>query len=143
MFGNTYVFAISQLRSHHEHLIQANEDDTDNPLMLKTTAKWKREETSLWEIVWEIVAMTLNVANPFALDTNYISSLPVEESILLSGALTDFLQTVWLQAEPSVPFVNDVYTDIKWLQERHLEMISEFSAKSIKMKEIASSSNVY
>lgn len=51
--------------------------------------------------------MTSNPKNPFQLDFDYIDKLPVEESILLTGSLLAFLENMWIQANPSINFVND------------------------------------
>ncbi|KAG0177243.1 hypothetical protein DFQ29_005062 [Apophysomyces sp. BC1021] len=100
------VFLVAGYARYKCPYVWTTENDTDNPLMLKTTTKWKTQETALWEIIWEIIAMTADVANPLALEKSYIDNLPIDESISLSGALVDFLQTVWIQAEPDVPFVD-------------------------------------
>ena len=39
--------------------------------------------------------------NPFQVDLQYIDSLAPEEGTLLSAALLNFLETVWLQADPN------------------------------------------
>lgn len=58
-------------------------------------------------MVVEILLMTSNPKNPFQLDFDYIDKLPVEESILLTGSLLAFLENMWIQANPSINFVND------------------------------------
>lgn len=102
---------------------QAEKED-DNPLQLKKTTDWKTKsefyhlptqalilnylllDVSLWEIVTEILYMTTNPDNPFALDFNYIDQLPLEESVLLSGSLLTFLESIWMQADPDIGFAD-------------------------------------
>lgn len=64
-------------------------------------------DVSLWEMVAEILLMTSNPKNPFQLNFDYIDKLPVEESVLLTGSLLAFLENVWIQANPSITFVDD------------------------------------
>lgn len=63
-------------------------------------------DVSLWEIVSEILSMTINPENPFELDFCYIDALPLEEAVLLTGGLVVFLENIWVQADPSIIFVN-------------------------------------
>lgn len=58
-------------------------------------------------MVAEIVTMTSNPKNPFQLDFDYIDKLPIEESVLLTGSLLAFLESVWIQANPSIAFLDD------------------------------------
>jgi hypothetical protein len=61
---------------------------------------------SLWEIVSEILSMTINPSNPFELDFYFIDTLPLEEAVLLTSALLVFLENIWVQADPSITFVD-------------------------------------
>lgn len=61
-------------------------------------------DVALWEIVAEILSMTTSTRNPFELDFNFIDHLPLEESVLLTGSLLEFLETVWVQADPTNTF---------------------------------------
>lgn len=49
--------------------------------------------------------MTIVPDNPFELDFCYIDALPLEEAVLLTGALLVFLENIWVQAAPSIIFV--------------------------------------
>lgn len=122
------------LRSHHEELIHDKEED-DNPLQLLKTTEWKNRNVSLWEIVTEILSMTNNPSNPFELDFEFIDKLPLEENIFLTGSLLAFLEDVYIQADPSTSFVNEVYQDIEKLRTRHLNNMYKYSVKSLQKAE--------
>ncbi|OAD01006.1 hypothetical protein MUCCIDRAFT_112432 [Mucor lusitanicus CBS 277.49] len=122
-----------QLRSHHEQLIRAQPghiEEDDNPLQLQKTNEWKISNVSLWEMVAEIVTMTSNPKNPFQLDFDYIDKLPIEESVLLTGSLLAFLESVWIQANPSIAFLDDVHAEIQVLQSKHIENMYAYSLKN-------------
>jgi hypothetical protein len=63
-------------------------------------------DISLWEIVAEILSMTINPSNPFEIDFDFIDKVPLEEGVLLTGSLLSFLENIWVQADPTVPFVD-------------------------------------
>lgn len=50
--------------------------------------------------------MTINPSNPFELDFYFIDTLPLEEAVLLTSALLVFLENIWVQADPSITFVD-------------------------------------
>lgn len=51
--------------------------------------------------------MTNNPSNPFELDFLFIDKLPLEENILLTGSLLAFLEDIYIQADPNIPFVDE------------------------------------
>lgn len=51
--------------------------------------------------------MTIDPSNPFKLDFYFIDALPLEEAILLTGALLVFLENLWVQADPSITFMDE------------------------------------
>jgi hypothetical protein len=55
--------------------------------------------------VAEILSMTVHPSNPFEVDFDYLDRLPLEESVLLTGSLLAFLESVWVQAEPDVDYI--------------------------------------
>ncbi|KAI8647657.1 hypothetical protein BD408DRAFT_408285 [Parasitella parasitica] len=120
------------LRSHHDQLIRAQPghiEDDDNPLQLQKTNEWKINDVSLWEMVAEVLLMTSNPKNPFQVDFDYIEKLPVEESVLLTGSLLAFLQNVWIEADPSIVFADDLYAEIQALQSRLIDNVYSYSLK--------------
>lgn len=83
-------------------------------------------------MVAEILLMTSNPKNPFQLDFDYIDGLPVEESILLTGSLLAFLENMWIQANPSINFVNDckIYSFLLLLHMLKLQRINSICRNS-------------
>lgn len=63
-------------------------------------------DVSLWEIVAEILSMTINPSNPFEIDFEFIDKVPIEEGVLLTGSLLAFLENVWVQADPNTSFTD-------------------------------------
>lgn len=61
---------------------------------------------ALWEIIAEVLHLVKQPSNPFQVDMAYLDHLPLEEGILLTGALVNFLQTIWLQMQPTVPYAD-------------------------------------
>ncbi|KAI8141655.1 hypothetical protein BJV82DRAFT_670561 [Fennellomyces sp. T-0311] len=116
----------------------AEEDElSDAPLHLETTEMWRRKDVPLWEMVLEVLGlvMTSCPSNPFQLDHAYLEALPVEESVLLTGALLNFLQNIWIQADPSKEFVDAVYEDIKALQTRHLSAMYDYTTLNFNLEQ--------
>lgn len=81
----------------------------------------------LVDIIAEILSQTLDPApeNPFALDHTYYDSLPLEESMLLSGAMVDFLQRLCLR---KYGYTERVLEDLRKLQKRHFHEFDEVLA---------------
>jgi hypothetical protein len=59
-------------------------------------------DVKLWDILAEVVTLSLQPppSNPFAINHAYFDGLPLEESIVLVGAMIDFLQKVYLKNYP-------------------------------------------
>lgn len=116
------------LRSNHKRLIKLQEDqklEEDNPLKLETVANWKTYDIKVWEIMAEVLALALSPApeNPFAIDHTYYDGLTLEESILTTGAMLEFLRKVFLK---NPPYAEAVYKDLAHLQQRHFHDLSEY-----------------
>lgn len=93
------------LRSNHARLVKADEEhpvDADNPVKLDTVARWPDADVNLWEVITEILNMILvpAVANPFAIDHEYLNRLSLEGSVILSAALVDFFLKVLMKRPP-------------------------------------------
>lgn len=61
-------------------------------------------DVALWKMVLEVLVLVMKKPcprNPFQVDLHYIDSLSAEEGALVSAALLNFLETVWLQADPN------------------------------------------
>lgn len=102
-------------------------------------------------MVFEVLTLVMkkpSPRNPFQVDFQYIDSRPPEEGALLSASLLNFLETIWLQADPNLEqdlidqgnlwkegkdgsigltHIHNkiVYEDIKALQLRHVDHVYE------------------
>ncbi|CAG8742646.1 6344_t:CDS:2 [Gigaspora margarita] len=97
------------LRSNHKRLIQLQDDqklETDNPLKLDTIAAWKTQDVKLWDIIAEVITLSLSPPpeNPFEINHSYYDTLPLEECA-----------------------VSTVFEDIKILQQRHFAAFEEMN----------------
>lgn len=62
-------------------------------------------DVALWKMVLEVLTLVMKKPgprNPFQVDLQYIDSRPPEEGALLSASLLNFLETIWLQADPNL-----------------------------------------
>ncbi|CAG8541581.1 12013_t:CDS:2 [Ambispora leptoticha] len=117
------------LRSNHKRLIQLQDNakiETDNPLKLETIAAWKTRDIMLWDIIAEIVTLSLTPSpdNPFEIDHSYYDTLPLEECAVSTGAMADFLQKVYLK---DTSYADKVFEDLKILFQRHFEAFEEMN----------------
>ncbi|KAG0221601.1 hypothetical protein BGX31_009715, partial [Mortierella sp. GBA43] len=115
------------LRSNHKQLIQNNNDqkiEANDPLKLWTISAWRTDDVRLWDIMAEIITLTLSPApiNPFRINHAYFETLPLEECVVATGAMMDFLQRVYMK---DTPYTDAVYSDIKHLQKLHFVMYDE------------------
>ncbi|KAG0262878.1 hypothetical protein BG011_009586 [Mortierella polycephala] len=115
------------LRSNHKRLIQNNHDqkfETNDPLKLTTISSWRTDDIRLWDIMAEIIALTLTPSpiNPFRINHSYFEALPLEECVVATGAMLDFLQKVYMK---DTPYTDAVYADIRHLQKLHFVLYDE------------------
>ncbi|KAF9385755.1 hypothetical protein CPC16_007863 [Podila verticillata] len=115
------------LRSNHKRLIQNNNDqkvEANDPLKLSTISSWRTDDIRLWDIMAEIVTLTLSPSpvNPFRINHAYYDTLPLEECVIATGAMMDFLQRVYMK---DTPYTESVYLDIKHLQKLHFLLYDE------------------
>ncbi|KAF9286914.1 hypothetical protein BGZ74_001201 [Mortierella antarctica] len=115
------------LRSNHKRLIQNNDDqkvEANDPLKLSTISSWRTDDVRLWDIMAEIITLTLSPSpiNPFRINLAYFDTLPLEECVIATGAMMDFLQRVYMK---DTPYTESVYSDIKQLQKLHFLLYDE------------------
>ncbi|KXS15799.1 hypothetical protein M427DRAFT_56370 [Gonapodya prolifera JEL478] len=125
-YGKPFVW----LRSHHNRLLQSHGgDNTDSPLTLASTNNWPKADVKLADIVAELVTLALHPppSNPFAIDHAFFDSIPLEESIVLSGAMVDFLSKLYTRRSQ---WSEGVFEDLKILQRRHFTDLNEYVTKS-------------
>ncbi|KAI1319540.1 hypothetical protein EDD11_003810, partial [Mortierella claussenii] len=115
------------LRSNHKRLIQNANDqkvEANDPLKLTTISAWRTDDIRLWDIMAEIITLTLSPSpiNPFRINHAYFEALPLEECVVATGAMMDFLQRVYMK---DTPYTDAVYADIKHLQKLHFALYDE------------------
>lgn len=59
-------------------------------------------DVRLWDIMAEIITLTLSPSpiNPFRINLAYFDTLPLEECVIATGAMMDFLQRVYMKDTP-------------------------------------------
>jgi hypothetical protein len=98
------------------------------PLKLHSTGHWADDDIRLGFILSELVMLTARPNtppdNPFEVDHDYFDHLPIEESILLSAAMIQFLQFACTRSI-AFPFSKRVSEDLRKLQKRHFQELDE------------------
>ncbi|ELT92814.1 hypothetical protein CAPTEDRAFT_65671, partial [Capitella teleta] len=94
-YGSPYVW----VRSNHDRIVRLTgkkDEDRDNPLRLKSTLNWREQDVQPWQIVAELVKLSMFPApsNPFSVDFSYFENLPLNNRILASAAMIDVLHKV-------------------------------------------------
>ncbi|GJJ73857.1 hypothetical protein EMPS_06215 [Entomortierella parvispora] len=115
------------LRSNHKRLIQNTDGqkfEANDPLKLGTISSWRTDDIRLWDIMAEIITLTLSPSpiNPFRINHAYFDSLPLEECVVATGAMMDFLRRVYMK---DTTYTDAVYADIKHLQKLHFLLYDE------------------
>lgn len=55
----------------------------------------------MWRIIAEVITMVKpERINPFQIDMDHLDNMRVEEAVLLTGALLDFLCNMWVAMDP-------------------------------------------
>jgi hypothetical protein len=75
-------------------------------------------DIKLVDVIAEIIQKTIQPPpeNPFELDHSYFEQQPVEENMLLTGAMIDFLQKLCLRR---YPYTSRILEDLRKLQKLH------------------------
>ncbi|KAH7051973.1 hypothetical protein BKA57DRAFT_458452 [Linnemannia elongata] len=131
------------LRSNHKRLIQNSNDqkfETNDPLKLSTISSWRTDDVRLWDIMAEIITLTLSPSpvNPFRINLSYYETLPLEECVIATGAMLDFLQRVYMK---DTPYTEAVYADIKHLQKMHFVLYDELHSFLTERQSAAAAAN--
>ncbi|KAI9306986.1 hypothetical protein BJ944DRAFT_262659 [Cunninghamella echinulata] len=131
VYNCPYIYAWK--RSQHRDTIRymINSVETDVPLRLESTILWATKNVALWEMIWELISRVTwpSPQNPFEINFEYLDQIPLPQALFLTGGLLEFLQTLWVQAEPNVAFIEDVFLDIQSLQQRHLQLMRDYTHK--------------
>lgn len=80
-------------------------------------------------MVAEIMACTMQVENPFEIDFEFIHHLPPPEALLLTSALVQFLETIYVEAGPEIGFVDKVCEDIQQLELKRFYLTRTLSSE--------------
>ncbi|KAI9168288.1 hypothetical protein H9P43_007660 [Blastocladiella emersonii ATCC 22665] len=119
------------LRTNHAKFarwVDESATKEDVPVKLDTVNKWKNSDSIH---VADILAELLNIAmsppplNPFAINHALFDELPLEESVVSTAAMLDFLQKVYLS---DAPHAHHLLADIERLQQRLWTETAELSA---------------
>ncbi|TPX34570.1 hypothetical protein SmJEL517_g02810 [Synchytrium microbalum] len=119
------------IRSNQKRLIKVREDqklESDTPLKLNSTTAWATEDVKLYDLVTEVLSLILipSPENPFAVDNAYWDTLPVEEAVMATGAMMDFLQRVYYR---NPPYSTKVMDDLMILYRKHFEYVEAINRK--------------
>lgn len=114
------------LRTDHQRLVDREDSteavvDKDMPLRLESIDCWRQFDIRPWDVLVEVICTCLqhgenSLENPFTLDYGYFEQIPLEERLVVTGAMLEFLRRVYLRHY----FFSDlVLADIKRLQKQH------------------------
>ncbi|KAJ2780409.1 hypothetical protein GGI15_003546 [Coemansia interrupta] len=124
------------LRTDHQSLIALPENhplEKDVPLRLESIDCWRQFDIRPWDVLVEVICTALSPQpeNPFAIDYSYFENVTVEERVVSTGAMLEFLRRVYLR---HYFFSDIVLADIKALQKRHfrdINVLREFQTSSV------------
>lgn len=93
-------------------------------MKLESVNNWKASDVRVWEIIAEILntAVSPPPLNPFQVDHSFFDNLPLEESVVCTAAMLDFLQKVYIK---DGAYSQLVMEDIEKLQARHFVELQE------------------
>ncbi|KAJ1965940.1 hypothetical protein GGI12_000418 [Dipsacomyces acuminosporus] len=115
------------LRTDQASLIVAGESQKDAqkdiPLYLEAVRCWQQYDIRPWDVLVEVICTAINPPpdNPFAIDYEYFDKITVEERVVLTGAMLEFLRRVFLR---HYFFSDIVLADIQKLQKMHFSDIN-------------------
>lgn len=112
------------VRSNHQRLMKmsrASDEGKDNPLRLKSTARWKDGDTHIWDMIAELVKLCMYPMprNPFEVDTDYFRSLSTQQQLLSSAAMMVCLQKIILHTSDDRPYAGKVLEDLQIVSRIH------------------------
>lgn len=112
------------VRSNHDRLVKLTGDSSrekDCPLKLKSTLKWKDNDVYVWDIVAEIVKLCTYPAprNPFAIDFDYFTMLPLSEQVLATAAMVNLLQKILIHTPDQKMYAGQVFEELQLITKQH------------------------
>ncbi|KAJ1941875.1 hypothetical protein EC988_006645 [Linderina pennispora] len=113
-------------KTDHESLLHTDRNQRlgrDLPLKMETVETWRVFDIRPWDILVELIVTAVNPPpeNPFLVDHDYFDALPIEERVVVTGAMLEFQRRIYLR---HYYFSNMVLDDIKKLQHRHFRDIN-------------------
>ncbi|KAJ2743643.1 hypothetical protein GGI20_003590 [Coemansia sp. BCRC 34301] len=115
------------LRNEHTRLVipatEHEEIERDVPLRLESIDCWRLYDIRPWDVMVEVICTAVDPPpeNPFAIDYGYFDLVSVEERVVVTGAVLEFLRRVYLR---HYFFSDVVLADIKRLQKLHFRDIN-------------------
>ncbi|KAI8323349.1 hypothetical protein GQ54DRAFT_296787 [Martensiomyces pterosporus] len=114
------------LRTDHNSLIALGPNqkmEKDVPLKLESVDCWRQFDIRPWDVLVEVICTVLSPPpeNPFAVDYAYFDKITIEERVVLTGAMLEFLRRVYLR---HYFFSDIVLSDIRQLQRMHFRDIN-------------------
>jgi hypothetical protein len=116
------------IRSNHQRLVKLlgeSDENRDNPLKLKSTRKWNDSDVKVWDIIAELVKLCTYPPpnNPFAVDFEYFDNLPIEERLLATAAMVNFLQKMILSKKEDQRYTAKVMEDLQSVTKLHFQAL--------------------
>ncbi|KAJ2618115.1 hypothetical protein H4S08_000039 [Coemansia sp. RSA 1365] len=124
------------LRSHHQQLVEVEDGqelDNNAPVVLNTINCWRYFDIRPWDVIVEIICYALDPwpENPFSIDYAYFDKITIEERVVATGAMLEFLRRAYLRHY----FCSEVLLeDIKRLQHQHfycLNALREYQQSAV------------
>ncbi|KAL1916299.1 uncharacterized protein VTP21DRAFT_5916 [Calcarisporiella thermophila] len=127
-YRRPYVWLRSNQDQQRLHSSTSSIDtEEDCPLELDTVINWKTKDIKLWDIVAELLKLTLSPPpiNPFTVDHTFFDNLPLEEAVVATGSMINFLSTLYLQ---QYSFSDKIFDDLRLLHARHYTLLDELQS---------------
>lgn len=111
------------VRSNHERLVKLTGEsrEKDCPLKLKSTLKWKDNDIYVWDIIAEVIKLCTYPAprNPFEIDFDYFSMLPLSEKVLATASMVTMLQKILIHTPDHKQYAGPVFEELQMITKLH------------------------
>ncbi|ORX63814.1 hypothetical protein DL89DRAFT_298043 [Linderina pennispora] len=89
-------------KTDHESLLHTGRNQRlgrDLPLKMETVETWRVFDIRPWDILVELIVTAVNPPpeNPFLVDHDYFDALPIEERVVVTGAMLEFQRRIYLR----------------------------------------------
>lgn len=117
------------VRSNHERLVKLTGEsrEKDCPLKLKSTLKWKDNDVFVWDIISELVKLCTYPApkNPFQIDFDYFTMLPLSEKVLATAAMVNVLQKILVHTPDHKLYAGPVFEELQLMTKLHFSSLEK------------------